>query len=256
MSNLNWFKHYNTASESGSIECLLANGDHEAVACYWILLEIISRFEDQDNRGKIDIPVKVLAKRWFMSCPKVERILARLMLNMRSTLDCTLSESWPKVASITVRNWLELQQTKGTYDRHKKTITTGEVRSKKLDIRIKNKNTKKAPLPAVADFDILYQKYPRKEGKTKGKAVFEKQIKTQQDWEDIQKAVDNYADSVADREKQYIKQFSTFMNCWRDYLTPVEKSNGKLVVTREDLLNDPDLAYMLGIDPNASGPSK
>jgi hypothetical protein len=134
MSKLSWFKHYNTASEGSSLEKLFAVGCHEAVACYWSLLELVSRYEKEEKRGFIEVPIKLLAKKWFMTCPKVERILDQLAFNMRSTLDYTLSKGSPKVASIFLRNWLDLQENRGGKKRAKNEQSLGEVRSKKKEL--------------------------------------------------------------------------------------------------------------------------
>lgn len=69
-------------------------------------------------------------------------------------------------------------------------------------------------------FDAIYQDYPRKEGKTKGFLKAKKEIKTAEDFELLRRAVRNYAEkcTAEGTEKKYIKQFSTFMGCWRDYI--------------------------------------
>lgn len=83
----------------------------------------------------------------------------------------------------------------------------------------------------VFDLDEIYNAYPKKAGKKKGMAMLAKKIKTQDDYDLIMLAVKNYRLSVRDTELQYIKQFSTFMNCWEDY---VEMEGGH---TLESLAN-------------------
>jgi hypothetical protein len=73
------------------------------------------------------------------------------------------------------------------------------------------------------DFDAIYQKYPRKEGKTKGIAQCAAQIKTSEDYEKLSRAVDKYAHLCKGKDKKFIKLFSTFMGSkktptWMDYL--------------------------------------
>ena len=70
--------------------------------------------------------------------------------------------------------------------------------------------------------------YPRKEGKTRGVKKLCSEIKNQQDLENLQTAIKNYAQHVKSQEKQYIKIFSTFAGDWRDYVDfkPQENQQG------------------------------
>lgn len=72
------------------------------------------------------------------------------------------------------------------------------------------------------DFDALYKKYPRKEGKSRGMAACKTQIKTQSDFDLLSKAIDRYSEFVKTKlsDAKYIKHFSTFMTTWRDWLDP------------------------------------
>lgn len=82
----------------------------------------------------------------------------------------------------------------------------------------------------VFDFEAIYASYPRKLGKSKGMKLCAKQIKTKEDYEQLQVAVKNYAARcVAQQtEERFIKHFSSFMSddYWRDLvhvvLPPVE----------------------------------
>lgn len=77
----------------------------------------------------------------------------------------------------------------------------------------------------VFDFELVYQKYPRKQGKAEAMARLPKIIKTQQDYDDFCCAVVNYA-IEQDRlktEMQHIKHFSSFVGTeavqpWRDWV--------------------------------------
>lgn len=140
LSRNKWFKHYNSAHESLSIESLLVENDYEAVACYWMLLEFVSKFEHENDRGKVEIPVRLLSKAWHMTCPKVERVLSRLCLNFASTLECTLSASSPRVASILVHNWLELQGTWGGKRESRLSQDATDLRLKTKDKRLKRED--------------------------------------------------------------------------------------------------------------------
>lgn len=72
------------------------------------------------------------------------------------------------------------------------------------------------------DFESLYRKYPRKEGKTGGLAKCKAQIKTSEDFYNLSLAIEHYAAHVIEKqtEAKFIKHFSTFMTSWRDWLDP------------------------------------
>jgi hypothetical protein len=76
------------------------------------------------------------------------------------------------------------------------------------------------PKKPIVGFDLeaLYKMYPRKEGKTRGLAKLHAQIKTQEDYDQLKQAIHNYTSGLISTEKEFIKHFSTFANCWRDYL--------------------------------------
>ena len=145
-----WFKHWNTAHEGLSIQSFITEKNLEAVAAYWILLELVSQFEHEDARGHVDIPVSLLAKRWNMTQPKVERMLAQLSVKMRSTFKCILSDSQPKVASISLANWLELQEARGGKRSAKNEQKAG--RSKKREVRSKKKEKRDEDFTPIKEF--------------------------------------------------------------------------------------------------------
>jgi hypothetical protein len=74
----------------------------------------------------------------------------------------------------------------------------------------------------VFDFDSVYREYPRKKGKTQGRKVFVREIKTSEDFDALQNAViiacDYYRQNKTD--PKFIPYFSTFMSSWRDCLDP------------------------------------
>lgn len=79
--------------------------------------------------------------------------------------------------------------------------------------------------PAL-DFDSLYAAYPKKMGKKKGLDALRRKIKSKKQFDGFLQAVNNYrryceANQV---EAQYIKHFSTFVNCWEDW---TESDNGQ-----------------------------
>lgn len=89
------------------------------------------------------------------------------------------------------------------------------------NITEQNKNTLEH-CAQVFDFEIFYQKYPRKLGKQSGINKCKAQIKTQADYDNLSLAIDRYLKYISEKqiEPQYIKHFSTFMTSWRDWLDP------------------------------------
>lgn len=72
------------------------------------------------------------------------------------------------------------------------------------------------------DFEVLYQRYPRKLGKQKGLDRCRAQIKTEDDYRLLDQAIARYKSYVRAQgtEEKYVKHFSTFMTDWRDWLDP------------------------------------
>lgn len=67
------------------------------------------------------------------------------------------------------------------------------------------------------EFDELWQRYPAKDGKKAACRFFTASVKTAQDWQDINAALDNYLQSERVRNG-YVKNGSTWFNNWRDWV--------------------------------------
>jgi len=85
------------------------------------------------------------------------------------------------------------------------------------------------------DFDRIYNAYPKKEGKKKGMDICASQIVTMNMFHDLEKAVLNYVTMCNNNktEKRYIKQFSSFMSCWEDYIEIEIEKNRKQEIEDE-----------------------
>ena len=86
------------------------------------------------------------------------------------------------------------------------------------------------------DLEKLYADYPRKEGKKKAFEKLNKLITSEEIFTQVHTAIKNYAKQSADKETRYVKQFSSFVSVWEDYLVVAEK---KL----SDFTEDEALAY-------------
>lgn len=70
------------------------------------------------------------------------------------------------------------------------------------------------------NFEVLWARYPRREGKKEALRHFTASVKTVQDWADIQNALDNYIKQLRQNRTtlEYTKMGSTWFNNWCDYV--------------------------------------
>lgn len=70
------------------------------------------------------------------------------------------------------------------------------------------------------DFESLWAKYPRREGRKEAEKHFKASIKEAKDWLDIQNAMDCYLTHLRANktEPQFVKMGSTWFNNWRDWV--------------------------------------
>lgn len=136
MSKLKWFKHYNEASSGGSIRNLIDEKDYRTVACYWVLLELISRDEKPEKRGFAVFSKSRLKRIWSVN----ERTLVDTCLKLASYFNCDFSQLTGNFVSFYLPNWLELQENRGGKRIAKKQQSPGEVeeRSKKREVEVRS----------------------------------------------------------------------------------------------------------------------
>jgi hypothetical protein len=77
------------------------------------------------------------------------------------------------------------------------------------------------------DFDGIWKKWPRRVNKTEARYRFERLIKTQEEYRDLEKAIENYKSDIAAKgtEEKYIKHMASFLGTedkqvWRDWINP------------------------------------
>jgi len=76
------------------------------------------------------------------------------------------------------------------------------------------------------EFETIYKSYPRREGKTQGFRVYEKEISSLDDLKQLTAAISNYRLAKAGTEHKYLLHFKTFMNQWRDWLEVTSPPDG------------------------------
>jgi hypothetical protein len=112
------------------------------------------------------------------------------------------------------------------------TDTNGSVRIRNVHVTdtcatlhnktLHNTTERDAHVQGVFDFDSLYQKFPRKQGKQRGLKLCRQKIKTETAFKELELAIRNYTEYVQKNktEQKFIKHFSTFMGEWEDWIRP------------------------------------
>ena len=110
------------------------------------------------------------------------------------------------------RLWIDYTK---SIDRHKeKDKETDKEKDKETD---KEKEEDKDKIKSVFSFSEILNKYPNRDGTKLAKKHFIASVKTEQDWQDINKAMENYLNSERVK-KGYVKNASTWFNNWKDWV--------------------------------------
>jgi len=213
-----WFKHYNNAHGSKTIQRLQKKfGFHLGYAYYFILLEYCHAQWDGNSKPFFVINEQTLRYVLHISSKGLQKVLDTLSKSKNFEVkqnEKVLEISWPKL--------LEIQDKDAKYNRKRiASESHGAILEKN-----KKKKKKKKKIKEQKDYSVFLEKiysiYPRKEGKTKGLSIISKQIKTEKNVDNFQRAVINYTEHcrAENIEKQFIKHFSTFCNkeFWVDWI--------------------------------------
>ncbi len=75
-------------------------------------------------------------------------------------------------------------------------------------------------------FEVVWAKYPNKDGKKAALQHFKVSVLTEEDWRDVQIALENYL--ISEKVKKgFIKNGSTWFNNWRDWVvSPIKEKSG------------------------------
>jgi hypothetical protein len=127
-----WFKHYAEASQGLSLRTLWDSKDYEAYGLFWMLLEMISKFEDMEERGKISVSPSILQRETGWNIQRLRRVLSKI--HQTSALEV----SWNLEGSLELfaPNWSKLQENRG--GKPKANIEQNGGRRKKKEEREKN----------------------------------------------------------------------------------------------------------------------
>lgn len=106
---MEWFKHYNKASEGESFQRLIAEKDFECLFGYWWLLEQVAKFEREDSRGKITLNFSYFKMKLNWNLQRSVRVLQKIAKTFKMEININSDES----VEVFVPNWLELQENRG-----------------------------------------------------------------------------------------------------------------------------------------------
>ncbi|MFM6994566.1 MAG: hypothetical protein ACKOWO_05585 [Sediminibacterium sp.] len=191
--------------------------DHNTFRTFSYLLLSVNH-EDKKWRG-IEIKAgqmitgrKTLAASIGLSEQQIRTCLDKL----KSTKEITI-ENFGFSSLISIVNWEKYQEATKETTKHQPSdnqVSTKYQPPLKNDKNIKNIN--------ICSFDIesVYQQFPRKLGKAGGIKKLSKEIKTQEQFENLKKAVANYSSSVSAKKTsiEYVKYFSTFASEWEAWV--------------------------------------
>lgn len=104
-----WFKHYNEAHDGNTMSQLWAEKDFEAIAFYWAVLEMVSRWEDPEKRGSWTGKLSIFKTKLGLNCQKSRKLLLRIALTFKMEVKWNLDESF----TVFIPNWSKLQETRG-----------------------------------------------------------------------------------------------------------------------------------------------
>lgn len=193
---------------------------------YWLLLEYLCE-EFKEDSTEFNISTSVFSSRIYIKHIKKLESFAQILTEISEKFDGNsieiqkVSNNFWKIKTDILLKLMSRDYKKARNNR----ATTAPKKENKKKNKKKNNNTTEMSDKSdelVFNFEYIYNAYPRKEGKTRGLEKLKSQIKTEQDYLSLQEAVKNYSEQTAGQDKKYIKQFSSFVSVWRDYLEPVE----------------------------------
>jgi len=204
-----YFRHRLDASDDPKLQSLVDDMGVVALGYYYSLLEIYGRkYSQKTDDEKVIIHRRTVSNVWRKRVDSCDKVLTKLQLS--GLLVYTKLEN---TYSIDIPNFPKYF---GSYKKKKEERTL--IKGKEKKVKEKKVNIKASEF----NFEDIYQKYPRKAEKKKGMEKLHRSIKTNAQYDNFCKAVENYSGAVANTEEKYIKMFSTFCNSWENY-TEMEK---------------------------------
>lgn len=225
MKDTFYFQHDYNAIQDPKMMSLLFDCGLAGIGIYWIIIEILHQQEngtitEDELRNYIcfyskfekDQQVLNKIKDLLMTSGlliKMDHLIGsnRVMRNKqyRSNISEKRSIAGKKSAELRIKSAIQQNPT---------SVEQNPTKERK------GKERKYSIIDHPFDFESLWNKYPRRIGKKKAEAHFRASVKTEEDFKNINTALDNYlrSDTVAKGESQYIQHGKTWFNNWHDYL--------------------------------------
>lgn len=226
---MRWFKHYTDNHRGQSVQILMDKFGHAGVSIYYMLMELCA---EKINKSK-DKPLTaadchaVFHERILITLTRTKPATLRRIIGGCSALGLLQTTSEGSLIKISMPILLDLLERDFKRARSRRgrdaEICPSDI-DKEIEIEsISLKSSLSEPeFRASENFDAIYQRYPRKVGKSSGLKKFISQIKTKKDFDKISIALENFLNhhKRIGTAAQFIPHFSTFMNNWQDCLDP------------------------------------
>jgi hypothetical protein len=210
-----YIKHFNDWHQTTEFQQLFAEKNHESVALYFVILELLS----QKQSEFISISIRLLSKIISKKTPVLLKMIE------------TLSRVFPDFNYSLVGDQLELELS--NYSKILNTrCKTGppndsgnsppkEIKEEK-EIKEKNKNTKKRGILFENDLKEIAKLYPRSDGVREGILSAALVVETHNDLADLKTAIENYSKFTEENqiEFRFIRTFKKFISddYWKDWI--------------------------------------
>jgi hypothetical protein len=170
------------------------------------------------NRGQVGHSEQSLSLRWKWSRDKVRRFLKYL-----NSIQQIEQQQSSIINILTIKNYDKYQDSETTDDTTDKQQTIQQtIQQTDTNNNDKNDNNEKNDKNIYNvrfDFNKIWNQYPSRVGKKQAIKHFKASVKTEEDYTDIQTALDNYLQ--CDRvQRGYVQNGSTWFNNWRDWICP------------------------------------
>ncbi|MGB1290554.1 MAG: hypothetical protein ACPG5Z_00380 [Pseudoalteromonas sp.] len=221
----NYFRHSFFARDDIKLRLLRDEVGTGFYFYYFSLLELCGTQCEYESKTQFEFHNSIIRSLWGVNLKKSERTATKMNL-----VGLLLFEKREKSFYFEIPNFPKY------LGKYQNKITPNRP-NKRKENKIKENKIK-----SEFDFEEIYQNYPRRLGKKQGLIKCKAQIKTQGSYEKLKTAVENYKNLTGGQEKKYIKHFSTFMNCWEDYLEKITTSatNGPFSVEQLKALGATD----------------
>jgi hypothetical protein len=211
---MRWFKHLAASGRDEKISALRDALGNEGIGMYWTLLETIAEQMDESDKCQVVLSLAQWASRLYCHSNKAKRFF-HVIGDGDSPLVEIITDS--KKWLVRIPNLLKYR----------------DNYSKNLQVKDKKETTKKQVAPVAPEvkllkrellsfFEDLWGAYPRKDGKKGALRHYNASVKTDEDMDRINKALEAYLSAVNGKDPQFIKKGETWFNNWADW-EPKEK---------------------------------